>query len=262
VTGLDGPVVSTEGRSHVRRTAEKAGPILRFCVIVLFPLTNLFWRKTWFHLERIPKQGPAIIAMNHISYADPIVVGRAIWDAGRCPRFLAKASLFKSRALGWIFRGTSQIPVYRGTNDASEAVRGAVEALQGGGIVLFYPEGTVTRSPDFWPMEAKTGIGRLVLLAPDVPVIPMGQWGAQHWLDFYARKFRPFPRTKVSVSVGAPLELSKYAGAEPTPETLRELTDVIMQAVQYEVAVLRGETPPRAFYKRPAGVGARKKDAA
>jgi 1-acyl-sn-glycerol-3-phosphate acyltransferase len=77
--------------------------------------------------------------------------------------------------------------VYRGTADANQALAAAVKALQRGEIVLVYPEGTVTRDPQFWPMQAKSGVARLALLAPDVPVIPVGQWGSQYFLEFYAR---------------------------------------------------------------------------
>jgi 1-acyl-sn-glycerol-3-phosphate acyltransferase len=244
----------------VVRRHPKPGPYLRFCVLIVFPLTSLLFKRRWRRIERIPTQGPAIIAINHISYADPFVVARFIWDTGRLPRFLAKASLFKTPVTGRIVRGTGQIPVYRGTTDASESLRGAVAALNRGEMVLIYPEGTVTREPNFWPMEGKTGVARLALLAPGVPVIPVGQWGAQHFVDFYAKKFRPLPRKTVSVAVGEPVELSEFAGAEPTTEVLRTMTDTIMIAVRDQVAELRGETPPTEFYVRPAGAGSRPSD--
>lgn len=243
------------------RRTEKPGPYLRFVIIVLRPLTKLLWRTEWRHVERIPKTGPAILAFNHVSYADPIFVGRLVWDHGRNPRFLAKASLFTIPFVGRIIRGAGQIPVYRGTADASEALRGGVEALDRGEIALFYPEGTVTRDPDFWPMQPHTGIARLALARPLVPVIPVGQWGAQDWLDVYARKFRPWPRPHLIASVGEPVDLSRFADAEPTNEVLHDVTDVIMRAVRDEVAGIRGEAPPAAFYPRPSGVGAREADA-
>jgi 1-acyl-sn-glycerol-3-phosphate acyltransferase len=230
-------------------------------VLVLYPLISAAFKRRWWRSERIPSQGPAIVAINHVSYADPFVVARFVWDTGRLPRFLAKASLFKLPILGRIITGAGQIPVYRGSADAAQSLQGAVEALQRGEMVLIYPEGTVTRDPNFWPMQAKTGIARLSLLAPDVQVIPVGQWGAQHFVDFYARKFRPLPRKTVSVSVGEPVDLSAYAGAEPTAQVLREMTDVIMVAVRDQVAELRGEAPPAKFFPRPVGSGSRPRDA-
>ena len=243
------------------RRSEKPGPYLRFCIIIFYPLISILWRRRWTDVERIPATGPAILAINHISYADPFVVSRVVWERGRLPRFLAKASLFTLPIIGRIMRGAGQIPVYRGTADANEALQGAVQALERGEMVMIYPEGTVTRDPDFWPMKAKTGIARLALLAPDVPVIPVGQWGAQEFLDAYARRFRPIPRKFVQLSVGEAVELSRWAGSEPTPETLHAMTEEIMRAVRDQVASLRPEPPPDEFYPRPDGVGARASDA-
>ncbi len=239
--------------NQVARHSEQVGPYMRFAVIVVYPLTSLLFRLRWRHIERIPADGPAIIAVNHISYADPLVFGRFIWDAGRVPRYLAKESLFRLPfPAGRIVRGAGQIPVHRGSADAAQALQGAVAALGRGEMVLIYPEGTVTRDPEFWPMQAKTGVARLALLAPGVPVIPVGQWGPQNFLDVYHRRFRPLPRTTVSVSVGEPVDLSSYTGRPPTPEMLREMTDRIMTAVRAQVAELRGEpVPAGGFYQRP-----------
>jgi 1-acyl-sn-glycerol-3-phosphate acyltransferase len=131
-------------------------------------------------------------------------------------------------------------------------LRGAVEALRRGEVVLIYPEGTVTRDPDFWPMQAKTGVARLALLAPGVPVVPVGQWGAQDFLDVYARKFRPFPRKRITIAVGEPVDLSEFVGSEPRSEVLHEMTDRIMVSIRDLVAGIRGEEPPVEFYRRPA----------
>jgi 1-acyl-sn-glycerol-3-phosphate acyltransferase len=237
----------------VARHSERVGPYLRLAVILIYPLTTLFFRRRWYRSERIPKSGPAIVAVNHVSYADPLVFGRFIWDAGRVPRYLAKASLFELPfPIGRIIRGAGQIPVHRGTADAARALQGAVAALARGEMVLIYPEGTVTRDPHFWPMQAKTGVARLALLVPHVPVIPIGQWGAQNFLDVYHRRFRPLPRTKVSVSVGEPVDLSEFAGRPPTAQVLHEMTDRIMTAVRAQVAELRGLPAPAGFYQRPA----------
>ena len=229
---------------------------------MLIPLINLVWRRRWYGAQRIPESGPAIVVVNHISYADPFVVARFIWDTGRLPRFLAKAGLFSIPVIGRIVRGAGQIPVHRGTQDADHALQGAVETLRGGGIVLIYPEGTVTRDPDFWPMQAKTGVARLALLVPEVPVIPVGQWGAQKFLDVYARRFSPLPRKTVELSVGEPVDLSEWRGSRPTQQNLHAMTDEIMRAVREQVAELRGEQAPADFYLRPSGAGVRASDAA
>jgi len=238
----------------VVQRSEKAGPYLRFCVIVLYPLISVLWRRRWIHPERIPSHGPAILAINHISYADPFVVARVVWERGRSPRFLAKASLFHLPVVGRIMSGAGQIPVHRGTADASAALSDAVQALRRGQLVLIYPEGTVTRDPQFWPMAARTGIARLALLAPDVPVIPVGQWGSHRFLDIYAHRFRPLPRKTVSVACGEAVDLSDFRSADPgapEAEILHAMTDRIMRAVRDQVAILREEPAPDSFYIRP-----------
>lgn len=236
----------------VARHSERVGPYLRLAVIVLYPLISLLFKRRWLGLDRIPRHGPAIVAVNHVSYADPIVFGRFIWDSGRIPRYLAKASLFRLPfPFGRIMTGSGQIPVHRGTADAALALHGAVEALRRGELVLIYPEGTVTRDPEFWPMQGKTGIARLALLAPGVPVIPVGQWGAQHFLDVYHRKLRPLPRKFVTVSAGPPVELAEFTGRPPTVEVLHAMTDRIMAAVREQVAAIRGLPAPDGFYQRP-----------
>lgn len=227
----------------------KAGFWIRLCVIVLYPLDALLFRIRWRHLERMPapEQGGVIVAINHISHVDTVLMARLIWQSGRIPRFLIKAGIFDVFGVGAIMRGAKQIPVYRGTTDAANSLREAVTALEQGEAVIFYPEGTITKDPDQWPMQAKTGIARLVLLCPDIPVVPVGQWGAQ------VRRNQPWwrrvRRHRAGASVGQPLDLSRFRGREPSAETLREITDVIMEAVRQQVAELRGEPAPASFFR-------------
>ncbi len=86
------------------------------------------------------------------------------------------------------------------------------EALEEGGMIVLHPEGTVTRDPDGWPMIGKTGAARLALLAPDVPVIPVAQWGVQKQIDLYRKKVKLFPRPRHTLSVGEPIDLSAFHG--------------------------------------------------
>lgn len=236
------------------KDGDRIGPYMRFAIVLFYPLTVLLFRVRWRGQERIPRQGGAIVAVNHISYADPIAFGRFIWDSGRVPRYLAKAGLFRAPfPVGLIMRGAGQIPVYRGTADAAGALKDAVAALEQGKLVLIYPEGTVTRDPDWWPMQAKTGVARLALMVPGVPVIPAGQWGAQEFLDYYRKKFRPLPRKTLLASAGEPVDLSEYYGKAPTHDLLTAMTEKIMVAVRDQVALVRGESAPEAFYQRPVG---------
>jgi 1-acyl-sn-glycerol-3-phosphate acyltransferase len=227
----------------------KAGFWIRLCVVILYPFDGLLFRIRWRHLDRVPppSSGGVIIAMNHVSTVDTVLMARLVWDSGRIPRFLIKSGVFDVVGMGQIMRGAKQIPVYRGTADASQSLREAVTALETGEAVVIYPEGTITRDPNQWPMEAKTGIARLVLLSPDTPVVPVGQWGAQQ------RKSQPWwrklGRRTAMASVGAPLDLHRYRGCEPSAEILREITDEIMDAVTEQVAELRGLPTPTSYFK-------------
>jgi 1-acyl-sn-glycerol-3-phosphate acyltransferase len=227
----------------------KAGFWIRLCVVILYPLDALLFRIRWRHLDRIPapSAGGVIIAINHVSHIDTVLMARFVWQAGRIPRFMIKAGMFGKPVVGQIMTGAKQIPVFRGTTDAANSLREAVAALDRGEAIVIYPEGTITRDPAQWPMQAKTGIARLVLLRPQTPVVPVGQWGAQQRKGLSA--FGGLLRRTALASVGEPLDLGRYRDAEPTSETLREIADSIMTAVRDEVAALRGDLVPDDFFK-------------
>ncbi len=216
-------------------------------VIIFHPMADLIFRREVWHGERIPAEGPVIIVANHISIADPVSFARGVWDAGRIPQFLAKNTLYRG-VFGVVLRSAGQIPVYRSTGAAQDSLGAAVAALQRGEVVCIYPEGTVTRDPDWWPMVAKNGVARLVL-AVDAPVIPVGQWGPQLTHDYHTRKWSVFPRQKTICNVGEPVDLSAYRGRPVTAGLLREITDEIMLSVRRQVADIRQEQPPPEFYR-------------
>src|SRR6201996_5140325 len=157
----------------------KAGFWIRLCVVIIYPLCALLFRIRWYHLDRMPERGGVIVVINHVSYIDTLLMARLIWQTGRIPRFMIKSGVFDKPILGAIMRGSKQIPVARGTADAAKSLDAAVDALTAGEAVIIYPEGTITRDPDQWPMQAKSGVARLILAAPHVPVVPIGQWGSQ-----------------------------------------------------------------------------------
>jgi 1-acyl-sn-glycerol-3-phosphate acyltransferase len=226
----------------------KAGFWIRAWVMILFPVTSLLFKMRWRNLERVPapEHGGVLIAVNHLSHADTILMARLVWTSGRVPRFMIKSGVFDWPVIGYMMKGSKQIPVYRGTADAAQSLREAVAALERGEAVVIYPEGTTTKDPDNWPMQAKTGIARLVLLSPETPVVPIGQWGPHKMGGF---SWRRLGRRRPSLaSVGEPLDLSRFRGKEPSGPLLREITDEIMGAVRDQVATLRGEQPPAKFY--------------
>jgi 1-acyl-sn-glycerol-3-phosphate acyltransferase len=218
---------------------------------ILKPLTWAFMKRDWRGLEHVPREGGVILAANHISHVDPIALADYIvYGTGRIARFLAKSTLFKGKwPVGQVMRGAGQIPVHRHTADASLALRDAVAALQRGECVAIYPEGTVSRDPDKWPMQAKTGVARLALLS-GVPVIPVAQWGAEQILDSYRTKgLHLLPRRTMQIVAGPPVDLSAYAGKELTADVLRSATDDIMKAVTALLEGLRGKVAPPGFFE-------------
>jgi 1-acyl-sn-glycerol-3-phosphate acyltransferase len=228
----------------------RVGPWYRVGIAILKPPALLLWRRSSSGHEHVPASGGFIVAANHISHVDPVaLVDFLMYDLDLAPRFLAKSDLFKGKGLvSRVMHGAGQIPVHRHTADASKALEAAVEALRQGETVVLYPEGTVTRDPDKWPMVARTGVARLALLS-GAPVVPVAQWGAQEILDSYRRPgFHPFPRRTMRFRVGPPVDLSAYQGRELTAEVLREVTDLVMDAVTRELEVLREAKAPEQRY--------------
>lgn len=223
----------------------------RLAVLILKPPLLLFTRTRWRGFEHVPTSGGVILASNHISHADPLTLADAImFSTKRMPKYLAKASLFKGNGLvGRTLRGTGQIPVHRHTADASLSLKDAVGALSRGELVAIYPEGTVTRDPDKWPMQARTGVARLALLS-GAPVVPVCQWGAQEILDSYRKPgLHLLPRHTIDVVAGPPVDLSAWQDKELTSEVLREATDAIMSALREMLEQIRGEQAPETVYQ-------------
>ncbi len=142
---------------------QRRGWALAFCVLVLRRPLMLLTKRDWRGVEHLPRTGGCVVATNHVSEFDPVPFAHFIYDNGRLPRFLGKAEVFKVPVVGRIIHSAGQIPVYRKTTDAAKAFSAAVAAVQKGECVVVYPEGTLTRDPDLWPMVGKTGAARIAL---------------------------------------------------------------------------------------------------
>lgn len=188
-----------------------------------------------------------------MSNVDPLTFAHFLYDNGVAPKILAKSSLFSVPVLGTVLRATGQIPVYRNTADAGKSLQAAVEALEQGECVAVFPEGTLTREPDLWPMAGKTGVARLALTT-GAPVIPIAQWGAQHLLGPYKKLLKPIPRKRVTVVAGPPVDLEDLRGGPLDTSVLREATERVMVAITTQLEEIRGEqAPPERFVFRPGG---------
>ena len=230
-----------------RRMRERRGWAFSLGVAILKPLLLLFTRPQWTDGHKIPAEGGAVIAANHVSHVDPATFAHFIYDHGRLPRFLAKAELFDVPVAGRIITAMGQIPVRRLSADASLAFSSAGEAVEQGKLVIVYPEGTITRQTELWPMVGKTGAARIALTA-GVPLVPVAQWGAQELLWPYAKRPRLLPPKRVYAKAGDPVDLDDLRGLPLTPEVLRLATDRTMDAITLLLEDLRGETAPSERY--------------
>jgi 1-acyl-sn-glycerol-3-phosphate acyltransferase len=222
---------------------EKGGLWVGVAAALFYPVTTL-GRRVYRGAERIPREGPALLVLNHVSHMDPAVDAVFVHRQKRVPRFLAKESVAKAPVFGRIFIGSGGIPVYRGTTAAGDSLRAAHLALRDGKIVVIYPEGTITKDPAGWPKRSFTGAARLAV-ENDVPVIPIARWGTNHIFDGYSKKFRPFPRKTVTHSVGEPIDLAEYRErSSKSASLLREVTDKMMDEVIELLAEIRQEQPP------------------
>jgi 1-acyl-sn-glycerol-3-phosphate acyltransferase len=202
--------------------------------IAIGPLLRLIFRPEVEGLDNVPTEGPAILASNHLSYADwlfmPLTVTRKV-------TFVAKAEYFTTPGMkGWLqkafFSGAGQVPIDRsGADAAAGALMTAKRVLGAGGLFGIYPEGT--RSHDGKLYRGKTGVARLAI-ETGVPVVPVAVVGT----DVVAPPGKKFGRwTRPRVRFGAPLDFSRYQGLENDRFILRSATDEIM----YEIMRLSGQ---------------------
>lgn len=177
-------------------------------------------------MDNIPSDEPAILASNHLSFIDSIVLPM---NVPRPVYFLGKSDYWDSWRTRWFFKGTGVVPVERGGGSASEnSLRTGVAILRQGDLLGIYPEGT--RSPDGRLYRGKTGPVRIALEA-DVPIIPCAVLGTDRAMPSGTYLPRRHP---VTVRYGEPLDLSRYRERRDDPFALRSATDELM----YEIMLL------------------------
>jgi len=219
----------------------------KICAGILIPLFNLLMKRDWKGAENIPAKGRVIVASNHMSYLDVLVFTHFLFRNGRAPRYLGKSGVFKVPVIGKILLAAGQIPVERETSDAKKAVDHAKILLEQGHMLGVYPEGTLTRDPQMWPMVAKTGCARLAL-ATDTPVIPIAQWGSQLIVPNYTTRLHLFPRKTITIRAGKPVDLSRWKGRAEDPQALIEATAETMRAIAVLLEEIRGEKRPEVIF--------------
>lgn len=222
---------------------------VRICEIAMYPMAALLARRDYRGTEKLARSGPVLVVGNHLSHLDPVFDATMIRQAGRVPHILAKASLWKLPVVGSVLRGTEQIPVERGGGAGQESLKAATWSLADGQVLLIYPEGTITRDPDRWPMRPRPGVAALAL-SGDFPVVPIAHWGTHQVYDSYAtgRKFRPLPRKRIVISIGEPVDLDDLRAHPHDARSVRDASYRIMAAVRDLLAEVRQETAPEAFF--------------
>ena len=220
---------------------------LRILAAVLERTMRCIAGRDWHGEENLPKDRGFIAASNHVSYIDPATFAHYLFLNGHIPHFLAKAPLFDMFALGALLRAYDQIPVFRGTSQAKDAVDKGALVLKEGGVIAIFPEGTLTRDPDYWPMVARTGAARMAL-ENDVPVIPVIQWGVHRILKPYGKFPKIFPRKNVKIIAGPEIDLDDLRGKPLDTEVLRAASDRIMDTLTAMLEDIRGEKAPAVRY--------------
>ncbi|WP_018683894.1 lysophospholipid acyltransferase family protein [Actinokineospora enzanensis] len=211
-------------------------------IYLIWPLLALSTRLRFRGGEKLPRTGGVALVSNHLSFADPVTVTAFALAAGRIPRYLAKSSLWRIPVVGRVLASGGHIPVERNTAQARHAYIGAVQAIERGECVMFFPEAGFSDDTDHWPSRrVKSGVAR-VALETGVPVIPVVNWGTHKLLPPTARFPRLFPRKTVDILAGDPVDLSDLEGTDR--ETVDEATKRIMHAVTELLAGLRDEKPP------------------
>jgi 1-acyl-sn-glycerol-3-phosphate acyltransferase len=228
--------------------------VLALVASILIPLVRLLFRVDPKGIEKLPKHGSYILVANHVTNLDALAVAYFVYvQLKRAPHFLAKESLFRVPILGPIIRAAGQIPVYRSGHRNDTPLKAAHEYLKAGHSIAIFPEGTLTRNPDLWPMRGKSGAIRLAL-ETGVPVFPIGQWGSEKVLPQYGSKFRPGFWKPVRILVGDEIDLSNYRKKQLNPDELNDATKLVMQTITELVEELRGEKAPLELWD-PAKAG-------
>jgi 1-acyl-sn-glycerol-3-phosphate acyltransferase len=211
------------------------GPLSRFRLIkaVLGPLLRVLFRPKVEGADRIPGSGPVILAGNHLTFIDsmilPLVTTRQVFFIGKDEYVTGKS--LKGRLMAWFFTGVGMIPVDRdGGRGGVAALMTGRRVLEEGKLFAIYPEGT--RSPDGRLYRGRTGIARLALMT-GAPVVPFAMIGT----DAVQPGGKGLPRIgggrPIAVRFGEPLDFSRYEGMDRDRYVLRAVTDEVMSDVMH-----------------------------
>lgn len=217
---------------------------MRVLAVILRPWVRLLYKVKVTGMENLPKSGGYVLAANHVTTVDALAVAYMMYfRLHRAPHFLAKEGLFKTPIVGPVLLAVGQIPVFRGQRKNNDPMEAAYKVLRAGHVIGIFPEGTLTRDPDLWPMRGRTGAIRLAI-ETGVPIVPVGQWGTEKVMETYSSKLMPKPWHKVNIVIGKPIGISAYVDKKTSTEDLVLLTERVMNEITKLVEQLRGEKAP------------------
>lgn len=218
--------------------------VWRVLLVIARLLVPLFCRlRVTGDLPRALREGPLILAGNHIGTFDPVAFVAACGVRRIYPRMMATGGLFRAPIVGPIMTAAGQIRVDRGHTHVGDAVPRAADALRENSVVFIYPEGRIGLDPGMWPERAKTGLARMALHT-GFTVVPVAQWGAHEVIAYHGRGAMirtlissVWRRPIVRVHFGDPVDLSDLR--EGAVGHAQRASDRIMDAITADLVPLR-----------------------
>ncbi|APX32225.1 acyl-phosphate glycerol 3-phosphate acyltransferase [Brachybacterium sp. P6-10-X1] len=240
------PLLRSWDVGGARPVPRRAGAVIDLAQLALRPLLRLLTRPTWIGAENLPATGAALACGNHLGPVDAFAYGHLLQASGIAPRFLAKEAMFRVPVLGAALRSARQIPVRRAASRGRHALEDARQALGRGELLMIFPEGTYTRDPDLWPMQARPGAARLAL-ETGAPLVPIASWGGRKLWPVGSPVPHPGPGRRLVIRVGEPYTVARQEGETSQEAALRVSAD-LMARIADLLGRTRGERPPAALH--------------
>lgn len=196
---------------------------------IYIPIVRGWGRLEVVGLDRLPADGPVLLAGNHDSYWDPVAIGVAALRR-RQIRALAKASMWQVKGLGRVLDGMGQIPIERGQGDAAALDR-AIAELRAGACIGIFPEGTRSLGRE---LRARSGLGRLAEAVPSAQIVCCAVTGTT---DIPRFPKRPHVRLRFFAPSG---------GGLGAGETASELTARLLAEIRAEAPIVAAGRSARA----------------
>ena len=218
---LSGIHVALRGAAWRKHTPPRPAPLYSLGKWLLGPILARLFTMRFVRIDRVPKTGPVVIAGNHVSYMDALVI--CIGMPRRRPvHFMAKIELFRNRAFNWVLRQVHAFPVRRGQADR-DAIHTGTDILKRGGVVGIFPEGTRVRGDK--TSEGQEGAAFLALRT-DARIVPVGICGTERIQPPGQKHWRYVP---ITTYFGEPIDPKSFSGGRK--ERLEALTAAVMAGI-------------------------------